>query len=107
MIAPGLKLTDLSPKWWHFDEGGPRVGLTFICPCCVGTERETHLGIAFHHKGHEAIDDQYIRAHGHCKEEHIWELNGVEDFHNLTLTPSVDASKVGHWHGFITNGEIR
>lgn len=41
------------------------------------------------------------------KEEHIWELNGVEDFHNLTLTPSVDASKVGHWHGFITNGEIR
>ena len=85
MIAPGLKLTDLSPKWWHFDEGGPRVGLTFICPCCVGTERETHLGIAFHHKGHEAIDDQYIRAHGHGKEEHIWELNGVEDFHNLTL----------------------
>lgn len=25
----------------------------------------------------------------------------------LTLTPSVDASKHGHWHGFITNGEIR
>jgi len=104
-MTPGLKLLDLSPKWWCFD-GGHRVGLTFLCPCCVGTERETHLGIAFHHKGHEAIDDEYVRAHGHGG-EHIWELNSEEDFHNLTLAPSIDASKSGHWHGFITNGEIR
>ena len=26
---------------------------------------------------------------------------------DLTVTPSIDASASGHWHGFITNGEIR
>ena len=25
----------------------------------------------------------------------------------LTVTPSIDASASGHWHGRITNGEIR
>ncbi len=102
-----VKLLDLQPKWWRFELGGPRVGLTFLCPCCVGTDRETHLGIAFEHRGHEAIDRAYIKAHGHGSEEHIWELMSEEDFATLTLTPSIDASKTGHWHGFITNGEAR
>ena len=25
---------------------------------------------------------------------------------DMTVTPSIDASKSGHWHGHITNGEI-
>jgi hypothetical protein len=103
-----MKLTDLEPKWWRFEPDGPRVGLTFLCPCCKGTERETHIGVAFHHHGHEAIDDTYIKAHGPSgRDDYIWMLESGEDFHNLTLTPSIDASKSGHWHGFVTNGEIR
>jgi len=26
---------------------------------------------------------------------------------NISVTPSIDASASGHWHGFITNGEIK
>lgn len=25
---------------------------------------------------------------------------------DLSVTPSIDASAAGHWHGYITNGEI-
>ena len=35
----------------------------------------------------------------------LWKRTG-ENFETLTLTPSVDASAEGHWHGFITNGNI-
>jgi len=80
------------------EQGGPRVGLTFECPHCL----RTRLGVVFHHRGHEAIEDDYIRAH---TPDNIWALDG-DGFEDLSLSPSVDASKVGHWHGFITAGEI-
>lgn len=103
-VIPFVKLTDLNPRWFVLENNGPRVGLTFDCPHC----RTQRLGIAFHHRGHEAIDDTYIKAHrGGSPNEHIWDLDSQEDFKTLTLWPSIDASKVGHWHGFITNGEIR
>jgi hypothetical protein len=48
------------------------------------------------------------------KPEIAWTITGTrpsdpsEAFpDNLTVTPSIDASASGHWHGFITNGEIR
>jgi hypothetical protein len=40
------------------------------------------------------------------KEEVAWRFEG-NDFATLTVTPSIDASNSGNWHGFITNGEIR
>ena len=39
--------------------------------------------------------------------EKVWAVASGEGFVDLSLTPSVDASKAGHWHGFITNGEVR
>lgn len=97
-----MKLTELDPRWYAIAD--QRVGLTFECPHC----RETRLGIAFHHAGHEAIEDEYIRAHqGGNAEQFIWALNSAEEFGTLTLSPSIDASASGHWHGFITDGEIR
>jgi len=99
-----MKLAELEPRWWRFDDQGPRIGLTFICPCCKGTKRETRLGIAFHHAGHEAMEDAYIKAHD-GKNRFIWTEDG-ETFDNLTVTPSIDASASGHWHGFITAGAI-
>ena len=102
-----MKLSELEPRWWRFENTGPRVGLTFICPCCRGTDRETRLAIAFHHQGHEAIEDAYIKAYGGGGNNgFIWMEDG-EIMDNVTITPSVDASAHGHWHGFITNGEIR
>lgn len=34
-----------------------------------------------------------------------WAFTG-NDFNTLSVTPSIDASNSGNWHGFITNGEI-
>lgn len=98
-----MKLIDLDPHWYVLEENGPRVGLTFLCPHC----QQTHLAVAFHHDGHAAMEDAYIRAHfPGDPSKYIWNLNGQEDFGTLTLTPSIDVSKAGHWHGFITNGQI-
>jgi hypothetical protein len=99
-----MKLTDLNPRWFVLQTDGQRVGLTFECPHC----RETRLGIVFHRRGYEAIDDAYVRAHHRGADaDFIWTLVSGEDFDTLTVTPSVNAEAAGHWHGFITNGEIR
>jgi hypothetical protein len=37
---------------------------------------------------------------------HLWDRTG-DTFETLTLSPSVDASKLGHWHGVIENGEAK
>lgn len=95
-----MRLTDLDPRWFVLEEGGPRVGLTFLCPHC----RAARLGVAFHHSATAAIEDGYIAAKSHDT-AHVWTLTGPDDFGALTLTPSIDASAVGHWHGFVTNGE--
>lgn len=41
-----------------------------------------------------------------CKADISWKFQG-NDFNTLTVTPSIDGSKSGNWHGFITNGEIK
>jgi hypothetical protein len=99
-----MRLLDLDPHWYVLEDGGPIVGLSFYCPHC----RKERLGILFHHDGHAAIEDGYIRAHyPNDPQRYIWTMTGPADFATLTLSPSVDASKSGHWHGSITNGECR
>ncbi|MDB5965862.1 MAG: hypothetical protein JWQ72_2362 [Polaromonas sp.] len=97
-----MKLTELNPRWLALEDGGPRVGLSFHCPHCPGTGQR--LAVLFHHSGREAIEDGYILAH-HPGPEPIWTESG-DGFETMTLSPSVDASGSGHWHGFITNGEV-
>jgi hypothetical protein len=41
-----------------------------------------------------------------CNETTCWIFSG-SDFETLSVTPSIDASKSGCWHGFITNGVIQ
>lgn len=94
-------LTDLNPRWFVLEDGGQRVGLTFECPCC-GNER---LGVYFMNVGEESTDTSYIRARN-PNAGNIWTLSGPEDFALLTLSPSIDASHHGHWHGFITSGAV-
>jgi hypothetical protein len=100
-----MRLLDLNPRWFVLEEGGPIVGLGFQCPHCL----IQRLSVLFHHSGASAAgEDQYIRAHhGGAADRFIWDLPGQQDFETLTLTPSIDASKSGHWHGFITGGEIK
>lgn len=78
------------------DENRHGMAISFDCPCC----RTTRLAIFFANPidGKAPTDDRDA--------EHLWTRTG-ETFETLSLSPSIDASKYGHWHGRITNGEIR
>jgi hypothetical protein len=104
-----MKLTELEPRWYGAD--GVTYGLSFLCPHC----QKTRLGIAFHHAGHEAMEDSVIRVHS-SHDQHVWMITGDQQifdglehrgFDHVTLSPSIDASQSGHWHGFIQDGEIK
>ncbi len=100
-----MRLTDLEPRWGvdadiviggvsqHF-EGRVGMGITFLCPCC----KQTRLGVFFANPidGLPPTDDA----------TNLWQRTG-EGFETLTLSPSIDASKYKHWHGFLQAGEIR
>ena len=111
-------LTDLAPRWCS-DFGCPdwvKQGLTFLCPHC-GSVR---LGVWFDSpicgsppidiaKEREArLDPDHPEHQAELKEVHFggkhWHREG-DRFENLTLTPSIDCSHFGHWHGCITNGQ--
>lgn len=99
-----MKLIDLNPRWAsdaeiviggvtkHF-EGRHGMAVSFECPCC----RSIRLAVWFQNPvdGLPPTDDA----------SYLWSRTG-ETFENLSLSPSVDASSDGHWHGFIQNGEI-
>jgi len=106
-----MRLTDLSPHWIVLRNGGDAVGITFRCPHCPPGERgeSTYLGVFFstpvdrdQTQTDEANWPQYMVEH---PERKYWARSG-EDFDTLSLTPSVDVSAHGHWHGFITNGAV-
>lgn len=112
-----MLLMDLAPRWGvdadivlngvsqHF-EGRHGMGMTFACPHCVALHPGVlerggpvqFLGVWFANP-----IDGLVPTDGAT---HLWQRGG-DSFENLTLTPSVDASSSGHWHGFITNGEIK
>jgi hypothetical protein len=96
-----MKLTDFNPRWVSWSScANQRLGMTFDCPHC----RTQRIGVAFHHKGRELVEDQAIHAQN--PDVKIWDMTG-DGFEDMTLSPSIDTSAFGHWHGFITNGEIR
>jgi hypothetical protein len=99
-----VKLIDLDPRWFS-RAGDVRHGISFECPCCVGTDKGTRLAVAIHVDGTN-FDPDPSNAQQFATGEHVWNVTG-SSFEDLSLTPSVDASKHGHWHGFITAGEIR
>lgn len=104
-----MRLTELDPRWFTFahpaDGVDIRIGLTFLCPHC----RVQRLGVAFT----PAIDPAgMIPKFGIQLEKMAWQRQG-DTFDTLTITPSIDASHAatmgfeGHWHGYITSGEIQ
>lgn len=44
-----------------------------------------------------------------CNPEHQWTVEGGianASFETISVTPSLDGSAGGNWHGYVTNGEI-
>lgn len=113
-----MKLSDLDPHWvtpGNWSEQSPRfyTGVSFLCPHCDpsqpehGPNRRRRLAVSFY----PPIDpgglmtqygpdwwprrgDEHTRASG-------------ETFDTLTITPSIGFDSIGHWHGYITNGECK
>lgn len=127
-----MKLTELNPRWWADGEGRRGMGITFDCPgpCCAGKLPTTHpaaaaaplkfdpadrpyrqrLGVAFANPIDGGAPEHLVPHHdgaGHLiyAAAPEWVRTG-ETFEALTLSPSVNAGPA-HWHGFITNGEVR
>lgn len=115
-----MKLTDLQPRWFDVPGVGTnKDGVTFVCPCqkCrANPENARRLGIQFANPiGSEPLPlmtQKEKRVHLFERRtfdiamNYLWQRTG-ETFEDLTLTPSVDASASGHWHGYITGGEIQ
>jgi len=92
-----MRLTDLDPNWFTTTEGRHGMGITFLCPCC----QTQHLGVWFANP-----IDGLPPATPECLPAPRWVRTG-DTFETMTLSPSIDVSGVGHWHGHIINGEIK
>jgi len=105
-----MNLLELKPHWITLaGAGDDKLGMTFRCPHCPpgGRGETTFLGIWFANPvdpdKHPDVDwPHYMLSH---PEQHFWQRSG-DEFASMTITPSIDASQHGHWHGFIRNGEI-
>lgn len=98
-----MKLIDLEPRWYA-NQNGHRIGFSFLCPHC--DQSGQRLAIAVHLDG-TSLDDDPNTTQVFQDGEHVWNITGGDTFDNLSLSPSVDASASGHWHGFITNGQVK
>ena len=104
-----MRLVDLGPQWVLRD--GQRIGFIFKCPtrpdqwqsCYENTpSRDEQMDL------HEALvgEKSIVQC---CNPSEHWSIAGgiaAASFDTMTVTPSLDGSKGGNWHGHITNGEI-
>lgn len=101
-----MRLTELEPRWKaHADN--PRAAFVFRCPCCKTTWLSCTLVPMKISEQFDAFIEEGRASGGDVvpsKQLYTWNMSG-NDFDDLTITPSIDASASGHWHGFITKGE--
>lgn len=112
-----MRLVDLDPRWIEHD--GRRVAFALRCPHCQSTwltctleptpTRQQHRSIAAAGLPHEVCDDgePWSSEVVTCNSQQGWQIASGSTFDDLTVTPSLDASASGHWHGHIQGGEIR
>lgn len=96
-----MRLTALDPRWFTMSGNSGIVfhlGITFLCPHC----RVERLAVHF---ANPIDPDGWLGRVMWATLSRTWHRSG-DTFDTLTLTPSIDASGVGHWHGHIVNGEV-
>ena len=98
-----MRLTDLDPKWLNEE----RTVFAFRCPHCKATlltcksvPMSTRDQCRLFAAALPSNDGDVVPT----KQDVAWKVVG-EDFATMTVTPSLDASASGHWHGSITSGE--
>lgn len=99
-----MRLIDLNPRWltpdlFIFRSPTPGSKEWLTCPRVRMTRDEQR----------QLFDDKVGEDNSHTivgwNPDHCWRYEG-SDFATMTVTPSIDASASGNWHGFITNGDI-
>ena len=100
-----MKLSELEPQWLSENM------FAFLCPHCSGIWL-TCKNAVMEHKvqrdlaaaaGLEAGPPYMIVL---SAKNTTWTWNTL-NFEIMSVTPSIDASASGHWHGFITQGKIK
>jgi len=104
-----MRLTDLDPLWLVKD--GARIGFTFRSP----TNADFRQACFENPPSSDEQDDLFEAEFGKrsmiqgCNPDAHWQIaGGIEaaTFETMTVTPSLDGSPGGLWHGHITNGVI-
>ena len=104
-----MKLTDLEPCWLTPDVfifRNPTGGSDWLtCKRVAMSTRDQQRLIYGDHMDPTTktkyVGESVVLTTPEC----AWEFKG-NDFNTLTVTPSIDASASGNWHGFIKNGQI-
>lgn len=106
-----MLLTDLEPQWLLKD--GVRVGFIFKSPANPKFWQSCFLEPGQRRDQWALFAAVVGRENCHqvqgCKPTARWSITppiAEADFASLSVTPSLDGSPGGLWHGFITNGEI-
>jgi hypothetical protein len=90
---------------------GRRAGFTFTSPAKSDWRQSCFVENISRHEQWELFADQGFPHNTQgCKQDCVWVVaGGIEsaDFATISVTPSLDGSKGGLWHGFVTNGDIR
>jgi hypothetical protein len=100
-----MKLSELEPRW--LDENV----FVFRCPHCRNTWLSCKNAQISIKRQFEIFREANLEPAGPrygvvlMNAEAAWIVGG-KDFATMTVTPSIDASASGHWHGHITNGNI-
>ena len=97
-----MRLVDLHPEWLAaHDASGrrrERSGIEFDCPHCAVSGAPERLHVLFTNP----IDGDGSPLTGHNR---TWARTG-DSFETLPLSPSLDCSGWGHWHGFVRGGAV-
>jgi hypothetical protein len=104
-----MKLTDLEPEWLTPDVfifKNPTGGKSWLtCKRVEMTLKEQYQLVYGDWDDEETKTKWCGKRVVFCDLNAAWNFIG-NDFSTLTVTSSIDASRSGDWHGFITNGEI-
>ena len=109
-----MRLVDLNPRWMRGHPDREGIGVEFDCPgpCCAGKPsiapafNDPEEGRAKKQRIYVPFTEPLDGRGTFAGKKTTWARTGA-NFETLSLTPSVDASGFGHWHGFVTNGECR
>lgn len=101
-----MRLLDLEPRWLSENV------FAFLCPHCHKVRLTCKNVVMLNKDQRELVVAANLEPTGPrygvvlMKEDCAWKWD-TTNFETMSVTPSIDASASGHWHGFITKGEIK